>query len=718
MLPLPFDGPLDYLVPDGISLAVGDFVSVPLGSRKVNGVVWARAQGDVATDRLKYILERHDIPPMREDLRKFLDWVANYNMASPGATLRMAVSVPDVFGEPVTQTLYRRGGVWPDRMTAAREQVKEVLIDDQPRSVRDLMELALVGEGVIRGLIREQTLLPVDVAVDEPFEQPDPGMDGHVLSGDQRAAAEQISGAVGALCYKPFLLEGVTGSGKTEVYFESVAAALQREGGQVLVLLPEIALTAQWLDRFQQRFGAPPAQWHSDMTAGQRRRTWMGVATGDARVIVGARSALFLPFRDLRLIIVDEEHDGAFKQEEGVIYHARDMAVVRASTGKLPIVLASATPSLETVVNAQTGRYTRLHLADRHGGAEMPDIQAIDMRQTPPDRGQFLSPPLKEALIAGFAAGEQALLFLNRRGYAPLTLCRACGHRMECPNCSAWLVEHRFDSRLQCHHCGFSARRPTECPSCHEEDSLVPCGPGVERIAEEVSHIMPDARMMVLTSDVATSPSKTAALISQVTNHEIDIVIGTQIVAKGYHFPKLTLVGVVDADLGLNGGDLRAGERTSQQLAQVAGRAGREQTKGRVLMQTYLPEHPVMEALVSGDREAFMAREASMRESLGMPPFGRLVALIVSGPDQAAAIATARELSRTAPKGQGISVLGPAPAPMSLLRGRFRFRLLMKADKQTAVQPLVRAWMQRARISGGGHKSVRVQIDIDPMTFM
>jgi primosomal protein N' (replication factor Y) len=713
LLPLPFAGPLDYSVPSDLSLSPGDYVRVPLGSRQMIGVVWDGGGEGIAADKLKPVLARLDVSPMPESLRRFIGWVASYNMAAPGSVLRMAMNVPEVFEGMLTHILYARGGPWPSRMTAARALVKECLTDDRPRSVRDLMALAGVGEGVVRGLIAEGALLPVEVAADGPYGLPNPDITGPQLSSDQKAAADELAAAVRAGGYHSFLLEGVTGSGKTEVYFEAIAEALRRQDAQILVLLPEIALTSQWLDRFRARFGSFPVEWHSDLGQRQRRRAWTAVAEGEARVVVGARSALFLPFRNLKLIIADEEHDAAFKQEEGVIYHARDMAVVRASLSACPLVLASATPSLETVINAETGRYTRLHLPDRHGGADMPEISAIDMRVTPPARGQFLSPPLCEALSQTYQAGQQSLLFLNRRGYAPLTLCRACGHRMECPHCSAWLVEHRFKGQLQCHHCGFAAAKPEVCPACAAADSLVPCGPGVERVAEEVARLLPDARLSILTSDVATSPAKTAALVAEITNHKVDVVIGTQIVTKGYHFPKLTCVGVVDADLGLNGGDLRAGERTYQQLAQVAGRAGRELLKGRVWLQTYSPEHPVMAALVSGDWEAFLEREAEMREAQGMPPFGRLVAIIVSGAELAAVVATARALARTAPRESGVTVLGPASAPMALLRGRHRYRLLLKARKQTNVQALLRAWLGRSRPG----KGVRVQIDIDPMSF-
>ncbi len=543
------------------------------------------------------------------------------------------------------------------------------------------------------------------------FPAPDPEHPGSVLSPAQaEAAAALIAAASG---FSVTLLDGVTGAGKTEVYLEAIAASLRR-GRQALVLLPEIALSAQWLERFERRFGASPALWHSDLTPRTRRVTWQAVALGEATVVVGARSALFLPFRDIGLIVVDEEHESAFKQEEGVIYHARDMAVVRARLAAAPCVLVSATPSLETLVNAARGRYRRIRLPERHGGARLPVVAAIDLRLHAPDRGRFLSPPLIDAVAQTLARGEQAMLFLNRRGYAPLTLCRHCGHRLQCPNCSAWLVEHRGAGLLLCHHCGHTMPSPAACPACGAEAALTPVGPGVERITEEAATAFPEARLLVMASDTLTGPDAASKAARAITEREVDLLIGTQIVAKGWHFPQLTLVGVVDADLGLTGGDLRAAERTFQLLHQVAGRAGRAEAPGRVLIQTFAPEHPVMGALVSGDLDAFMASEADARRPGHWPPFGRLAALIVSARDAVAADDAAAALGRAAPSGEGIGVLGPAPAPLALLRGRHRRRLLLRTARGIAPQGLLRAWLGRVKIP----RETEVRVDIDPISFL
>ncbi|HEV7372935.1 MAG TPA: primosomal protein N' [Arenibaculum sp.] len=716
LLPLPLPGAYDYRLPPDVPAGPGDYVEVPLGPRRVVGVVWAEGGGGIEDGRLRPILRRFDVPPMPEVQRRFVDWVAAYTMAPAGAVLKMALGSAAGLEPPRPVTAYRLSDAPRPpgfKATPARRRVLEILSDGPPRGAAELALEAGCGIGVVRGLADAGVLEPVAMRVSEARRDPDWALPGPVLSGPQRDAAQALRAKVRAGDYGVTLLDGVTGSGKTEVYFEAVAQALEA-GRQVLVLLPEIALSAQWLTRFEARFGAPPDLWHSDLTPHQRRTTWRAVATGQARLVVGARSALFLPFPDLGLIVVDEEHEGAFKQEDGVIYHARDMAVVRAHLGRVPIVLVSATPSLETVANCEAGRYERLDLPSRHGNAVLPEIRLIDMRADRPERGRWLAPSLRDALARTLEGGEQAMLFLNRRGYAPLTLCRACGFRLQCPNCTAWLVEHRLAGQLRCHHCDHCVKLPDSCPSCGTGGSLAACGPGVERVAEEAAFLFPEARIAMMTSDTLFGPHAVEELVRKVTGHEIDLLIGTQMMAKGHHFPLLTLVGVVDADLGLQGGDLRATERTFQLLSQVAGRAGRGDRPGTVFLQTYMPEHPVMQALLDTDRDAFLASEARERIAAGMPPYGRLAALIVSGEDMEAVDAVARRLGRTAPRMDAVQVLGPAPAPFALLRGRHRRRLLLKAPRGVQVQSLVARWLDQVPVPG----SVRVQVDVDPYSFL
>jgi primosomal protein N' (replication factor Y) (superfamily II helicase) len=717
LLPLPLTGTYDYAVPAAMSLAPGDFVAVPLGKRQVKGVVWGPATDALAAEKVKPIIERLAAPPLSDELRQLIDWVAAYTLTPAGAVLRMAMSVPDALDaeRPIVGYGLSASGravlaAEDQRLSAPRRRVLAEA-GEAAAAAADLARRAACGTGTVKGLVKAGFLEPVALPRHGPFTHPDWRLPGPLLSPAQETAANDLIAKLGQ-GFSVSFLDGVTGSGKTEVYFAAIAAALER-GRQVLVLLPEIALSAQWLQRFAQRFGATPPQWHSDLGHAERRQTWRRVASGEARLVVGARSALFLPFHELGLIIVDEEHDHSFKQEDGVIYHARDMAVVRASLARIPIALVSATPSIETQVNVDDGRYGRLHLPARHGSARLPEIRLLDLRHTPPARRSFLAPPLIEALRHTLDVGEQALLFLNRRGYAPLTLCRTCGFRLNCPNCTAWLVEHRFHHRLLCHHCGHTEPLPLRCPNCGAAASFAACGPGVERVAEEVTVTFPRARIAIMASDTMTGPRATAALLDRVEQHDIDVLIGTQVVAKGHHFPLLTLVGIVDADLGLEGGDLRAAERSFQLLHQVAGRAGRAEHPGLVLVQTYHPDHPVMRALVANDRDRFLALEAQERRKYGNPPFGRMAALIISADSETSADATARAYARAAPLLDGVEVLGPAPAPLAVLRGRHRRRFLVKARRSVRIQQVMRDWLRKVKLPS----TVRVQVDIDPYSF-
>lgn len=598
------------------------------------------------------------------------------------------------------------------KLTAQQRRVLEIAADGLARRASELAEQAGCSPSVIKTLHKNGLLDEVTLRSAAPCRHPDHERHGPALSPDQKKAADHLVQSVAAQKFSASLLDGVTGSGKTEVYFEAVAQALKQDR-QVLILLPEIALSNAFLDRFQSRFGCAPALWHSSLSQGQRKKTWRGVARNESKVIVGARSALFLPFADLGLIIVDEEHDPAYKQEEGTLYHARDMAVVRAHLGALPIVLVSATPSLETMQNVWEGRYHHAHLPDRHGDAGLPEMHLIDLKKDKPGRQHFIAPTLEQALNDTLVSGGQSLLFLNRRGYAPLTLCRACGHRFECPRCSAWLIEHRKTGKLHCHHCDYHTRVPDACPQCGETDSLAPCGPGVERIAEEVKERFPQARTVILSSDTATTHDQLKSILSDIQDHKVDIIIGTQIIAKGHHFPKLTCVGVIDADLGLAGGDLRATERTYQLLHQVAGRAGRDADKGHVYIQTFNPENKVMQALAGHDRDTFLEVESAARESAHMPPFSRLAGIIVSGRDEEQVRLAAIELGKTAPHGPGLQTLGPAEAPLYRLRGKFRRRLLVRADKSLDIQKTIAAWVGGLKLPS----TIRVQIDIDPQSF-
>ncbi|MEM8663821.1 MAG: primosomal protein N' [Pseudomonadota bacterium] len=687
----------------------GTIVAAPLGGRTIVGVVWDDPPDEtIDAARLKPIRERASELVVGADLRAFVDFCARYPMAPRGGVLRMVLRVPDALTPPKPQKALALKAN-PERPTAARLRVVEAL-KDGPLTRKTLAERAATSPGVIAAMVKAGMLEEVHLLPDAP-QMPNAVAPGAALTEAQADAAAHLRAAVEARAFAPILLEGVTGSGKTEVYLEAAAAALEA-GRQALILMPEIALTPMVVGRLTERFGVAPGEWHSARTPASRTALWRAVAKGEAPIVEGARSSLFLPFPDLGAIIVDEEHDPSYKQDDGVTYHARDMAIVRAKTADIPVVLASATPSVETMINADRGRYRRLELPSRFGDVALPSIAAVDLRRAPPPQGEWLSPKVREAVAAALAAGEQALLFLNRRGYAPLTVCRRCGHRFHCPNCSAALVAHRLRNRLMCHHCGHEEAIPRNCPSCGAEGTLVPCGPGVERVAEEAATLFPQARVLTLSSDL-TGPVALTDALAAIHSGAVDIIVGTQLVAKGHTFPNLQLVVVVDADLGLDNADPRAGERTFQLLTQVTGRAGRVSEGGRALLQTHAPDHPVIEAMIKGDAAAFYAEETALRREGALPPFQRLAAIVVSATDRSEGYAHAAALARTAPT-EGIEVLGPAEAPLAILRGRYRFRLLVRAPRATPLQDILGAWIEGVPITG----SVRRAVDIDPQSFL
>ena len=711
----PLGRALDYKAPEG-GCHLGAFVEVPLGPRKVLGVVWGPGQGDYDLAKVRSAYRVLDAAPMRAEMRSFLQRASDYTLTPLPAMLRLATRAPGLGDPPSMRKVYRRGPSDPDKLTAARKKVLAALHDygDLSFTLRELAEMAGVGPSVVKGLVAQGAVLEQESPRDTPFPRLDPELPGKALTADQSKAAKELTEAVKSEAYGTTLLRGVTGSGKTEVYLEAVAAALRR-GRQALVLLPEIALTAEFLSRVEERFGTKPAEWHSGATMTERRRIWRMVGQGQAQLVIGARSALFLPYQNLGLIVVDEEHDTSYKQEDGVLYNARDMAVLRASICGAHVVLASATPSLESWVNAEAGKYKKIELTSRFGPAVLPEMRALDMRTESLPSNRWMSTELRKAVEARLAVNEQSLLFINRRGYAPVTLCRACGHQIGCDHCDARMVEHRFLKRLVCHQCGESKPMPNVCPSCEAEDRLAAIGPGVERLGEEAAELFPDARIATLSSDMFGSARALKAEIESIADGGADVIIGTQLVAKGHNFPNLTLVGVIDADLGLQGSDLRAAERTFQLMRQVAGRAGRQEKPGLALLQTYQPDHPVIRAILAGDEEGFWSAEARERQAAVVPPFGRMAGIIISSTDVAKAFDAGNLLARqdVALRRIGAQVFGPAPAPIARVRGRHRVRLLVKADKSVALQAALAQWVGQVRQKG----DLTVAVDIDPQSF-
>ena len=714
-----------YAVPPGQSVVPGQVVRIPFGKKKAGdgeptlGVVWQAGEDEgLPPDKIKQLTPLSDWPPLSAELRQFLEWAANYTLSPIGSFARMSLPIADVTRPTPKQTKYSLNPQWigiNKKLTEARRKVIDLLQSGGMLTRQEIIAAVKVSDSVIKALADEGVLQATEVSHEQelPVLADPEAITLPVYNAEQQKAADRLAGFVKEEVFGVALLDGVTGSGKTEVYFAAIKQALLQKK-QALILIPEIALTTQLVQRFTQRFGIAPVTWHSHMTPAQRRRNLKAIVHGQAQVILGARSALFLPYTDLGLVVIDEEHDSSYKQEEGVFYNARDLAIKRAQIESFPVFLVSATPSLETYHNAETGKYEWVKLPARYAAAELPTVKVIDMRKEKIRRTQFLSLPLLEDIKQTLEKGEQVMLYLNRRGYAPLTLCRSCGHRIECPRCSAWMVQHRTTAALMCHHCGWHMAPPKKCPHCSAEDSLVPCGPGVERIEDETKAHFPDKRVAVLSSDTQKSVTTMSETLDKIQNKEVDIIVGTQIVAKGHHFPMLTLVGVIDADLGLGGGDLRAGERTFQVLHQVSGRAGRGERPGHVLLQSFMPEHRVIQTLAAGDRDAFLNVEAQERVQAGMPPAGRLAGLIISSKKKEDAERFAQELADTAPNAEGIRILGPAQAPIFKLRLQYRYRLLVKTARDRNIQKYISEWLAQHRAPSG----VRVQVDIDPYSFM
>ncbi len=714
VLPLrPVDRVYHYAVPDDMQIRAGDIVSVPLGGGYALGIVWG---DEIDADELDYNLKSiqavtdHAHIPGR--LRELIEWTASYTMASIGMVAKMAMPISSIFQQEQLVTLYKptKDALSAKGLTTKRQSVLQHLEKTGPATAPEISDVVGVSASMVYSMEKAGLLQPV--SRDERFKVKDYNIDLPKLNADQERAAQRLVQNVKDQSFQVSLLDGVTGSGKTEVYFYAIQEAIER-GDQALIMVPEIALTQQFTKRFQDRFEGKPCFWHSNMSVNDRKRAYKDIASGRARVIVGARSALFLPFKSLSLIIVDEEHDHSYKQEDKVIYQGRDIAVKRGHIENCPVVLVSATPSLETHVNCMQDRYERLRLPDRHAGALMPDMKVIDMRQEKVSKTFFISPALHEAMQETLNRGEQVMLFLNRRGYAPLTLCRSCGHRIQCPNCSAWLVEHRDKRKLKCHHCSYTDWRPKTCPECDAEDSLVPIGPGVERVRDDATVLFPDHNILVLSSDTHQVQSQLLEALEDIRNKKIDIIVGTQILAKGHHFPNLTCVGVIDADLGLTGGDLRASERTYQLLHQVSGRAGRAEKKGTVYLQSYQPEHRVIQALIDHDRDKFLYTEVVERQEAKMPPFGRMAGIIISSENEKKAEQQARACVVQIPQIDGVRILGPIQAPLYKLRKNYRWRLLVITDKKINLQKVIEIWLASVQTI----KNTRIQVDIDPYTF-
>ena len=701
---------------------IGTFVSVRVMNRPCVGVVWGIGDSNLPDEKIRDVSVVHDAKLNITDLQ-WIKRMADWTLIPAGMVLRLIINIPDAFLPPRMEALYSFNFDSDTRMTQNRLAVMDAFSsnDNDPMTVSDIQNIARVSAAVVRTMIKNGTLISAGEQVKTKQYEPRIYQDSGdiVLNNEQQNAADVIGRAIDNGGFSVHLLDGITGSGKTQVYFDAAWRAYKK-GKSVLLMMPEIALTAQFMSRFESRFGAPPVVWHSNLTAARRRDIWHGVLSGKIKMVVGTRSALFLPWGDLGLIVIDEEHDTSYKQEDMGNYHARDMAILRAKIAGFPVVLASATPAAETIENVNVGKYTRLKLTSRFGGAQMPTITTIDLRENRPtpytandaEQTGFLSAPMCEAISETLATGQQVMLFINRRGFAPIVQCKKCGWTATCPDCSVGMTYHKRVGKLLCHMCGRTAPLTKACPECGTDVSMR--GVGLEKIQEEVNARFPNARTALVSSDIITSRQALERLVHKMENGEIDIVIGTQILAKGHHFPNLTLVGVVDADMGLFGTDFRAAEHTFQQLFQVAGRAGRGSTPGRVLMQTYQPDHPVLTAICSGARDEFMAGDMAGRRAAKMPPYGQLIAIIVEGEREATLMKYCNDLAAAAPTLNGAKIMGPIAAQIYQIRNWYRMRFLVAGGATAALQPAVAHWLGK----GKQPANIRVKIDVNPINFM
>lgn len=653
LLPLPFDRAFTYKA-CGAVIEVGDIVKVPFRKKELWGLVVAIADSaTVESSKIKTIIAKHQTVNFDKKLIEFINRIASYNLAPQGLVLKAFIGILN------------------------SDKVKSEKLAN--KSLEQKVDLKAIS------------LKTLSAKQQEIFDQ--------ILSSSEASHPINVS-----------LIDAVTGSGKTEIYFALIAKMLQKKDSQALILLPEIALTSQLVTRFNEQFGFKPALWHSKISLKEKREIFCGIASGSVRVLIGARSALLLPFKNLQLIVIDEEHDSSFKQEDIFNFNARDMAILKASLEKFPIILSSATPSLESYINAQSGKYNYFHLGDKFHQRNNA-IEMVDLRRIKLDSGSYISQTLRDALAKNFALGQQSLLFLNRRGYAPVTLCKSCGEKVNCPNCSSYLVHHKHSRRAICHYCGHNESFSHDCKICQEKDAIVNVGVGVEKIAEEVASLFPQARITLVTSDNIASFKDAEKVVGQILNNQIDIIIGTQIIAKGYDFPNLTLVGIVDADSGFYSAELKSSEKSFQLLSQVIGRAGRKDYHGKIFIQTFNPQNFVFEKIIQNDKKGFYEFEIANRKSLNMPPFTKMANFIISAFEENKALNVAKMLAAKFPFNDAVEVFGPAPTAISRLKNRYHYRVFIKTEKKINLQKLILDVMKDVDFSS----QVRVKIDIDPL---
>ncbi len=712
-LPLKLQKAYTYGFYDNQNIQIGDIVLVSLGNKNMYGIVSEIVDTiDFDASKLKFIIEKvQDIPSLSENLLLFLQKLSNYYVCNFGNVLKLAINVAG-FDFNKVEHLVGLNPLFNKKITInkGRANIIEALANKDYLEKKYLANIAGVSIGVINTLIKENFLELKTQSLYSNFQQ-NLYYQPLELSCDQQKISQDILNFYQdkkfAFCVS--LLQGVPGAGKTEVYFEVLTQVL-KQNKQVLIMLPEIALSTQIMQRFEERFNVKPYVWHSGITKQVKKDAWVNAGTGNLKVIIGARSSLFLPFKNLGLIIVDEEHDSSYKQEEGVIYNARDMAVMRAKLHNIPIMLASATPSLESLHNAQKNKYQLFKLQGRFNKHQMPQFKVVDMREEALAKGHYVSKVFEKQIQENLNAKEQSLIFINKRGYCNTSLCKSCGEKVLCVNCDIPLVEHRQKNSLLCHYCGYSIAITKVCSSC--EGEVISFGFGIEKIFEEVQDKFKDAKIALLSSDTLTTHNKAVEMLEDINNNKYDILIGTQIISKGYHFPNLTFVGILDGDYMYNL-DLKSSEKSWQLLYQVSGRSGRGEKAGKVAIQTYNPNSSLIESLVSQNYENFIQNELNNRQNLNFPPFGKLAGVIVSSKNKVDLENYCKYLQQISPHSSNqYSILGPIDAPIAFLRGFYRKRFLVKTNINVNIQKLLKHWIDNNNLY-----NIKLQIDVDPINF-
>lgn len=719
LLPIIFDKSFSYYVNDAFNIEVGDVVLVNFMNRNCYGIVTkVEEELEKSNFKMKTILAKDDELKISPNLIKLIEFAASYNLAPKGLFLKLAISILNSSKIKENSQVFCKINKNPPqnvKITPKRQEIIDLFGKKSEILLSEIVNLAKTSSSTVNSLVKNGILTKEIKKIAqkrEKFPEIEPNLFKlKELSSDQQNAADFLNKKIAQNQHSVTLVDGVTGSGKTEIYFNVISKILKEKSGQILILLPEIILVNQLIKRFENIFNFKPQIWHSKINNNQKRDIFYALNNGEIEILISTRSAIFLPFSNLKLIIIDEEHEASFKQEDIVNYHGRDMAIARAKFENIPVILSSATPSLETFVNAKSGKYEHLILKSKFFNNKKTQIELVDMKNSDLEKGCFISKELEKEMQNCLENKKQILLFLNRRGYAPLTLCKSCGHKISCKDCSSYMSYHQSLNKLICHHCGSESKFNIACENCEEEDSFVTLGAGVERIHEEVKSLFPLSKTALMTSDSLNNQEESTKIIEKIINNEVDVIIGTQIIAKGHHFPNLSLVGIIDGDSSFNNANLRAGEKSFQLLTQVIGRAGREKHPAKIFLQSYNINNLVFKYIIEQNRDDFFNLEIQNRQIMQMPPFGKMIAIIFISKNEDLAINCGKMIVSHFPNQENIEIFGPAPMPISKIRKNYYYRVLVKSDKKLNIQKLINNIISSFKTPN----QVRIKIDVDPL---